>query len=333
MRAFLNKSKHSNGIRLGKYTVNKKTLAFIAIFAAIGTFFALASKAASPSVAVEVENATIVSPAITGTDSNASGGAFTQFKAPSTPTSGYPDATNTGVLAGISRSNSGSITTTSDGQVIQNLNVSGSIQVNHNNVRIKNVKITNPGGDAIKLEPTKNGLLIEDCELDGTGNTGAQSAVSLANFTIRRCNIHHYGEGISANGGTVIEDNYMHDFTNFIAADAHQDGIQVEWPGGDIIRHNTIIMNVDGANAGIHVSGQPGAALVENNLLGNSGGKEISAAHGTWRNNKMTDRIRVPESQQPLSRIYEYPFPHTICGTTFYDGPNAGQPVEGNGPC
>lgn len=249
---------------------------------------------------------------------------------PPVVTTGYPDATNTGVKAGITRTNSGSINSSSDGQVIQNLNINGSMYISHNNVTVRNVKFTNPGGPAILIDPNKSGTLIEDCEMDGSGNSGAEGAVGWARYTIRRCNIHHFGEGFSANGGTVIEDNYLHDFTNWISSGAHQDGIQVEYAGGDVIRHNTILMNVDGANATIHVSGNPGAALVENNLLGSTGGKDISAAYGTWRNNKITDRIRVSGA---LSRIFEYGFPHTICGTTFYDGPNAGQPVEGDGPC
>lgn len=336
-------------------------------FALVGTMTALYSLAATTAFVIEPENGSLAT-ATRVSDGAAAGGSYLLFGTgscpagqtgtppncttpppatcpvgqtgtppncvtpPTPPTTGYPDASNTGVKAGITRTNSGSISTSSDGQVIQNLNINGTITVGHNNVIVRNVKITNPGGPAI-LQYGKTGLVIEDCEIDGTGNSGAEGAVGWGNYTIRRCNIHHFGEGLAANGGTVIEDNYIHDFTNWISAGAHQDGIQLEYPGGDVVRHNTILMGVDGANGTIHISSQPGSALIENNLLGSTGGKDISAAGGTWRNNKITDRLRLPPSGQPLSRIFEYGTPHTICGTTFYDGPNAGQPVEGDGPC
>src|SRR4051812_10728163 len=85
------------------------------------------------------------------------------------PYPAFPDASCTGVLPGVTRTSSGSITTTSAGQVIQNLNVSGRITVNHDNVTIRNVKITNPSGVAItNISSQSKNLLIEDVELDGT---------------------------------------------------------------------------------------------------------------------------------------------------------------------
>src|SRR3954466_3550073 len=65
------------------------------------------------------------------------------------PYPAFPDANCTGVLPGVARTNSGSMTTSSNGQVIENLNVNGTITVRHSNVTIRNVKVTNPGGVAI----------------------------------------------------------------------------------------------------------------------------------------------------------------------------------------
>src|SRR5688572_30489076 len=85
----------------------------------------------------------------------------------------FPDANCTGTLPGVARTSSGSITTSSNGQIIQNLNISGSIFVQHANVIIRNVRITNPGGVAVANAAggTGSSFTLEDCELDGTGNT------------------------------------------------------------------------------------------------------------------------------------------------------------------
>ena len=192
----------------------------------------------------------------------------TTTKAPVVATTGYPSAANTGVPGGVALASVGGFATTRDGQVIDALDVNGSIRVLHNNVTIRRVRVRNPGGEAIWQDPSMGGLVIEDSELDGTGNPGAESAVAFANYTIRRCNIHHYGEGLAANGNNVIEDNYMHDFTNFIAQGAHQDGIQAEWGDNILIRHNAIMQNVEGANSAIWVSGQSHSnVVIDNNLV------------------------------------------------------------------
>jgi hypothetical protein len=269
--------------RLGS-NPNQKLLAlgFIAFFAIIGTYFLLATKAAGPFASIEPEQGSGLT-AIN--DPSASGGAYVQFGSGTTtplpsgictgrdanggvPADKFPGAACTGVLAGIARANSGSISTSSDGQVIQNLNISGSIQVNHHNVRIKNVNITNPGGGAIAIDPSKVGLVIEDCEIDGTGSTRAYEIIAYNNYTLRRCNIHHVGEGPRANGNVVIEDNYIHDFLDFRADGAHQDTIQTTGGNNITIRHNNLEMNIDAGNAVIMVSTDLGSnLLIERNLV------------------------------------------------------------------
>lgn len=209
--------------------------------------------------------------------------------------SSFPDATNTGVPAGTTLTPSGGFTTTANGQVIDALHVSGGrIDVIHDNVLIKRCKFTSPGGDAI-VQNTQDygatGMVIEDCEFDGTGNTGGQSAVAFGSLTMRRCNIHDYGEGLSANGDCLIEDNYMHDFGNFIAVGAHQDGIQAEFGSNITIRHNTILQNVDGANAAVSISLEQHAGIViENNLM--AGASFTCRCGGGGPNNNTDIRVR-----------------------------------------
>lgn len=67
--------------RLGKFSLDRTTLlAVVIIFAGIGSALILLTRAATPTSNIEPENKTVASPAITGNDSNASGGSYVQFK-------------------------------------------------------------------------------------------------------------------------------------------------------------------------------------------------------------------------------------------------------------
>jgi hypothetical protein len=249
--------------------VRKRAIIFVVAFATIGTILLLLTRAATPTAHFETESANLSGNATIVSDTQASGGQALQFNAPTTPPpSGssrcpafpaFPDANCTGTLPNITRTNSGSITTSQPGQVIQNVNVTGSIQVNHDNVIIRNVRVSQPGGVAIAITPGATGTLIEDCELNGTGSPTSDEAVQYTNYTIRRCNIYGFGEGPRMNGNVTIEDNYMHDFVDYSHLDAHQDGVQTTSGSNMTVRHNTIIMDVENGNAAIMIGTAQGA--------------------------------------------------------------------------
>ena len=238
----------------------------------------------------------------------------------------FPDANCTGVLPGVARSTTGGFSTSSQGQVIQNLDVNGSIQVVHNNVTIRNVRFRS-GGQAITLNPSNSGLVVEDCEIDGTGATDGASAIGDLNYTIRRCNIHHIGEGPRSNGNVLIEDNYLHDFINFIAQGAHQDCFQITSGANTVIRHNRCLMNVDGGNAAIQTGSFEGSNLLfENNLLG-GGGYTVYCGQGLYSNVTVRDN-HISTAIWPNGGYYG-PFVNcgnaTMSGNRWHDGPKAGQ--------
>lgn len=273
-----------------------KPLFFVGFFAVTGVALVFITRAATPYASIEPEQGTRTANAAVVTDSAASGGQAVRFGSSAStvtevcasrdasggvPADKFPGAACTGVLPGIARASSGSISTSSDGQVIQDLNISGSIQVNHHNVRIKNVKITNPGGTAINVNTSKTGLVVEDCEIDGTGSTTPSEIVAYSNYTLRRCNIHHVGEGPRANGNVVIEDNYIHDFLDFRSVGAHQDTIQTTGGSNITIRHNNLEMNIDAGNAVIMVSTDLGSnLLIERNLVYGGGYSVYGGAPG-----------------------------------------------------
>lgn len=268
----------------------------------------------------------------------------------SAPTAGFPDATNTGVPAGTTLTlRTGYLETTSNGQIIQDMDIRGGIVVRHTGVLIRRCRLRDTwthghpeSAAAAVWVPSGSSCTIEDSELDGTSVQAGYAAVHIANFTARRCNIHHWGEGLSPQGNCLIEDNYIHSFQNFVAQGAHQDGIQIEYGDNVIIRHNTIIVAVAGANSNIHVSGESHSGiLVEDNLLASRGGKDMSVNAGsTWRNNWISVLLAnydtgYPDGVNgPNQHIY-WNGGATVCGTRYYDGnpalwnsPTAGDYVE-----
>ena len=148
---------------------------------------------------------------------------------------------------------------------------------------------------------------------------------------MRRCEVYRHGEGPRINGNVVLEDNYLHSFANFIAQGAHQDCIQITSGSNIVIRHNTCMINVDGANAAIMTGSYSGSNLLfENNLLAGGGytvycGDHTGYTNVTVRNNRFSTAYYAKAG-------YHGPFVYcgqaAMSGNVWHDGPNAGKPVS-----
>jgi hypothetical protein len=182
----------------------------------------------------------------------------------------WPDATNTGVPSGTTLTNSGTITTTSAGQVIQNLNVTGGISVAHNNVTIRNCRVTGIKSWAvIEQNGSVTGTLIEDCEADGERRLGSYG-IGVSG-TVRRCNVHGVENGLNPQSGSLYENNWVWGL-NPTGTDPHSDACPAQ--GGTsnvIVRHNTLdITGSVGFNATFFINsyfGNTDNFLVDNNLM------------------------------------------------------------------
>jgi hypothetical protein len=154
---------------------------------------------------------------------------------------GWPDATNTGAHGTLTAS--GSITSTTDGQVIRNLNVTGFIKVTSANVIIENVKVT--GGDAlggIDLHQATGHTTISDVTVIVTPSQTA--AMTIHDATVIRADLSGGQDGIDAWGGgganpfNVVQDSYIHGLQR--SSTSHDDTLQTS--GGDeTFVHNTLI--------------------------------------------------------------------------------------------
>jgi hypothetical protein len=154
---------------------------------------------------------------------------------------GYPDASNTGASGSLTAS--GSITSTTDGQVIKNLFVTGYIKVTSANVVIENVKVV--GGDmfgAIDTQGATGHTTVSDVTL--IASVSQLAGMTVRDTTIERANISGGQDGIDLWGGlgdhNVVEDSYIHDLSRSAADDSHDDTLQTSG-GTETFIHNTLL--------------------------------------------------------------------------------------------
>lgn len=229
-----------------------------------------------------------------------------------------PGPTNTGVPAGVVLASSGSIKIETPGAVVENLDVEGEITVLADDVTIRNVRIRSSDYYPIRYFDNDNiGLLVEDCEIEGTSDD-VTSALSFANYTARRLNIHGGADGFKADENVLIEDCWIHDLRN--GPDQHNDGVQSTGGKGVTLRHNAI----SGASNACVQTGDESAATedltVECNWL--SGGGYALNIRGTGatqpKNTKIIENVFARDSEYGPWTIDD-PNP-IVTGNTYEDG-------------
>jgi len=167
---------------------------------------------------------------------------------------------------------SGSITVSSNNQVISGLNISGNITLNgKTGGTISQCYIQWQSGlEQIVATLAATGWTIEDCEIDGAGNgtsgQGGFEGIGLVptNMTIRRCNFHGMENGISqsANGCTII-DCWFHalagpdcdgiEFNNNVTSGTVQHS-SFDWTGSLGFTNSGVnITNVSGGVTGVSI--------------------------------------------------------------------------------
>jgi hypothetical protein len=142
----------------------------------------------------------------------------------------WPNAANTGVPLGTMLAPSGSITTSSDGQVIEGRDISGTVTVNHANVTIRNSRIRS---DALQnVRGNSTGLVVEYSDiLDLPGGLKCHNGFNGSGMTIRFNDISGCENALNDGRDNTFERNYVHDLdttgpSHVWGNDPHTDGIQ-----------------------------------------------------------------------------------------------------------
>ena len=168
-----------------------------------------------------------------------------------------PNASNTGVPAGVTLTPSGSITVDKDGTIIEGLDIKGNVTVLADNVTIRKCRITTGTYYPIRYFDNGNtGLVVEDTEIIGTSND-VTSAIAFSNYTARRVNVHGGADGFKADANVLIEDCWVHDLAN--GPGQHNDGVQSTGGEGVTIRHSVL----EGASNSAVQTGDEGGVATE----------------------------------------------------------------------
>lgn len=160
---------------------------------------------------------------------------------------------------------SGNFTTTSNGQVIDSLDITGTLTINNDNVLVKNSRLR------AGVYGSQHPFTVQDSEIGYANTDAGDIAVGYNNFTLTRVNLHGWHEGPRVANSTIT-DSWLHDF-RFATGD-HTDGVQRYAPGAvanDTIRHNVFDVGIN-ANAAIwYADDWRGTLTLDNNLLSGGG--------------------------------------------------------------
>ena len=225
---------------------------------------------------------------------------------PPPPPPGDPDrpwAHNTGPSNPGALRPSGSLSITTDGAVYENLDISGDVWIDANNVTIRNFRIN--GGSSsfygINIASGKRGIVLEDGEILRTGN-----GIRGLGYTARRLHIHDNNddglrpEGVPGSGPTLVEYCFIEKMG--LSAGAHADALQVSGVSDGsynvTLQYNNFYMPAPGspghpgdaskASAVIFLAKPVSNYLIQNNWM-DGGGYTVYCGGNTgdvlWRNN------------------------------------------------
>jgi len=157
-----------------------------------------------------------------------------------------PWADNTGPIDETTLAPSGSLTITTDGAVLENLDIAGTVEIDADNVTLRNFRID--GGDTsygISIKSGHGGILIEDGEIF---DIHSAAILAYSDFTARRLHIHDSGaDGLKVQGGsgpTVVEYSFIEKLGR--NPTAHADGNQTRGGSNIAFRYNNIYMPAPG---------------------------------------------------------------------------------------
>lgn len=184
---------------------------------------------------------------------------------PAPTSSGYPDSSNTGVPAGTSLTVfNGDLTTSSNNQVIDSLDIRGSLIVVHTGVTVTKCKISQWTIFGVECD-SGSSMTMSDCTIDGGVNPG--TCVTNSGITLLRCDIKGAENGFDLGSNVDIRDCFIHDLYNSV--EAHADGAQINDGADNItIKHNTFLSRgADGSDTTSCIISPQASTGVQNWLI------------------------------------------------------------------
>lgn len=182
---------------------------------------------------------------------------------------------------------SGTIVVTKDGTIIQDVTVTGQIQISANNVTVKNFKIKSASGTYALDVKSGTNILIQDGEIDGGKKNSA--LVHGGNFQMKRVDLHDSaGDGIKPSGSVSVSDCWIHELGAGVGA--HADGTQIMSGSHFLYTHNWFDMPITEpapykSNTSFIVQSHDGPVsdlVVDGNFMngGNFTNQVVNSGHG-----------------------------------------------------
>lgn len=274
----------------------------------------------------------------------------------------WPDATNTGVPAGVTLTTMTSanaptgsayannfLEITADNVVIDGFLINGGVHVTGHNDTISRSKIVDAGTYAdgsngvVEMDYNTNvNFLLVDSEIDGRApNSHCFRALEYNGYTALRDNIHDCTDALAyVNGSAVIRDSYLHTVYdhNLDGVGIHSDVLQKSLGSNDTVIHNRL-ENHDGSGTSAWQcctdQGPVSNLDFENNLIDASGwGVYGGAIDGLAHNPQLGPNVVYANnhfvSNPPAFKgpdIYTVDPAVTWTSDIWDDGVNAGNPV------
>lgn len=178
------------------------------------------------------------------------------------------------------------ITTSEAGQVVEGLDVDGRIRIVHDDVTVRDVRITHTGSTggqyALHIAEKSNGecpqnVVIEHIEIVGDKSELADDAIALYGacpFTLQESRIYDVGSAVRITNGSHIEGNYLRG--NFYNPDSgtHRSALGLNGGADHVIVNNNIDCEGPGCSGAFVMYGdfaQVQNVLIEHNLLNTTG--------------------------------------------------------------
>jgi hypothetical protein len=201
-----------------------------------------------------------------------------------------PDATNTGVPAGVSLTVvNGDVTVSTNDTTIDAQDIHGFLIIKASRVRVTRSMVrggvATANGAGIRVQSGTD-ILIEDTEVALANPSAYLDGISGSNFTVRRANVHGGVDGMKVGSNGTVECSYIHDMTSFDSdpnqggGPTHNDAIQILSGTGIHIVGNQLVAAKD-QNSAIQVTqdfGAVGDLHIDSNWA-DGGGCTFNFAH------------------------------------------------------
>ncbi|MCP3919678.1 MAG: LamG domain-containing protein [bacterium] len=123
---------------------------------------------------------------------------------------------------------------TTDGTVLENVDISDRLRINASNVTVRNFRVRGAAATSYAIDIIGgHNILLEDGEVTGANGR----LIKGSRYTARRLNVHHTGQdAFGAVVDVVIEGCWVHHLG--MTPGAHADGLQMSHGGNVIVRGN-----------------------------------------------------------------------------------------------